>query len=151
MNGPMTDSITESTTTTRSTAGPVDEEPIVVAPARPGTPVLVTQEQLANVKFGDDGLVVAIVQEASTNQVLMVAYMDEEALRRTCESGRSWFYSRSRKEHWLKGETSGERQYVQEMYYDCDGDAILLIVDQEGQGACHTGRHSCFYRRFGEE
>ncbi len=121
------------------------------ADVRPGVPVMATKEQLDSVKYGADGLVVAIVQEASTLEVLMVAYMDEEALRRTCESGRTWFYSRSRKEYWLKGETSGERQYVHEISYDCDGDALLIIIDQEGQGACHTGNHSCFYRKFGQE
>jgi phosphoribosyl-AMP cyclohydrolase len=118
---------------------------------RPGVPVPATKEQLDSVKYGADGLVVAIVQEASTQEVLMVAYMDEEALRRTCESGRTWFYSRSRKEYWLKGETSGERQYVRQISYDCDGDALLITIDQEGQGACHTGNHSCFYRKFGQE
>lgn len=130
---------------------PQTEQTTAIPPGRSGTPVAVTQEQLASVKYGADGFVVAIVQERSTNEVLMVAYMDQEALRRTCESGRTWFYSRSRKEYWLKGETSGDRQYVQEIYYDCDGDAILVFVDQDGRGACHTGNHSCFYRRFGEE
>jgi len=122
-----------------------------VPPARPGRPVVATEEQLNSVRFGPDGLVVAIVQEHLTNEVLMVAYMDQEALRRTCETGRTWFYSRSRKEYWQKGETSGDRQYVEQISYDCDGDALLVVVTQEGKGACHTGNHSCFYRRFGEE
>ena len=122
-----------------------------VPPARPGRPVVATEEQLNSVRFGPDGLVVAIVQEHLTNEVLMVAYMDQEALRRTCETGRTWFYSRSRKEYWQKGETSGDRQYVEQISYDCDGDALLVVVTQEGKGACHTGNHSCFFRRFGEE
>ena len=122
-----------------------------IPPARPGRPVVVTEEQLKSIRFGADGLVVVIVQEHLTNEVLMVAYMDREALRRTCESGRTWFYSRSRQEYWQKGETSGDRQYVEQIFYDCDGDALLVLVTQEGKGACHTGNHSCFYRRFGEE
>jgi phosphoribosyl-AMP cyclohydrolase/phosphoribosyl-ATP pyrophosphohydrolase/phosphoribosyl-AMP cyclohydrolase len=116
-----------------------------------GTPILATKEQLDSVKYGADGLVVAIVQEVTTREVLMVAYMDAEALRRTLESGRTWFYSRSRQEYWPKGETSGDRQYVTKMSYDCDGDAILVQVNQEGKGACHTGEYSCFYRDFGPE
>ena len=116
---------------------------------RIGKPIRATAAELSEVRFGPDGLVVAIVQEATTKEVLMVAYMDAVALRRTLESGRTWFWSRSRKEYWLKGETSGERQWVQAAYYDCDGDAILLEVDQDGDGACHTGERSCFYRAFG--
>jgi phosphoribosyl-AMP cyclohydrolase len=98
------------------------------------------------VKFGDDGLVVAVVQDADAGDVLMVAYMNEEALRRTLESGRTWFWSRSRQEYWQKGETSGDRQFVRELRIDCDGDALLVLIDQHGKGACHTGARSCFYR-----
>ena len=116
---------------------------------RTGRPIAATTAELSEVRFGPDGLVVAIVQEARSKEVLMVAYMDAEALRRTLESGRTWFWSRSRNEYWLKGETSGEAQWVQAAYYDCDGDAILLEVDQDGQGACHTGERTCFYRAFG--
>ena len=76
----------------------------------------------------------AIVQDATDGTVLTVAYMDAEALRRTLESGRSWFYSRSRQEYWQKGETSGDRQYVREVRMDCDGDALVVLVDQHGQG-----------------
>jgi len=76
----------------------------------------------------------------------MLAYMDREALTRTMESGRTWFWSRSRNEYWCKGETSGNRQFVREVRYDCDGDTLLVIVDQEGSGACHTGERSCFFR-----
>jgi phosphoribosyl-AMP cyclohydrolase len=96
-----------------------------------------------------DGLVPAVVQDAVDGTVLTVAYMDAEALRRTLESGRTWFYSRSRQEYWQKGETSGDRQYVREAYYDCDMDALLFVVEQEGRGACHTGERSCFFRAFG--
>ena len=101
---------------------------------------------LAEIQFNADGLVPAIVQEADTHEVLMLAWMDAEALRRTLESGRSWFWSRSRQEYWCKGETSGDRQYVREVRYDCDGDAVLVLVTQEGRGACHTGERSCFFR-----
>ena len=97
-----------------------------------------------------DGLVAAVVQDATDGTVLTVAYMDAEALRRTLESGRSWFYSRSRQEYWQKGETSGDRQYVREVRMDCDGDALVVLVDQHGKGACHTGERSCFYRTIGQ-
>lgn len=80
----------------------------------------------------------------------MLAWMNEESLRKTLETGRACYWSRSRQELWWKGETSGERQWVHELRVDCDGDAVLLVVDQDGQGACHTGNHSCFYRRLGE-
>ena len=106
----------------------------------------VAPASLADVRFDAEGLVPAIVQEASTGEVLMLAWMDDEALRRTLESGRTWFWSRSRREYWCKGETSGDRQWVREAHYDCDGDALLLKVDQEGRGACHTGERTCFYR-----
>ena len=76
--------------------------------------------------------------------------MNEEALRRTLETGRTWFWSRSRQEYWCKGETSGDRQWVREARYDCDVDALLFVVEQEGRGACHTGERSCFFRAFGE-
>ncbi len=95
------------------------------------------------------GLVPAVVQDAEDGTVLTVAYMDAEALRRTLTTGRSWFYSRSRGEYWQKGEISGDRQYVREVRVDCDGDALLLRVDQHGKGACHTGERSCFYRAVG--
>jgi len=98
------------------------------------------------VVFGEDGLVPAIVQDAADGTVLMLAYMNREALARTLESGRTWFWSRSRKEYWCKGETSGNRQFVRQVRYDCDGDTLLVVVDQEGSGACHTGERSCFFR-----
>jgi phosphoribosyl-AMP cyclohydrolase len=97
-----------------------------------------------------DGLVPAIVQDATDGTVLTLAYMDAEALRRTLDSGRSWFYSRSRQEYWQKGETSGDRQYVREVRMDCDGDALVVLVDQHGRGACHTGERSCFFRTVGQ-
>ena len=79
----------------------------------------------------------------------MFAWMNRDALRRTLETGRTWFWSRSRQEYWCKGETSGDRQYVREARYDCDIDVLLFVVEQEGRGACHTGEHSCFFRAFG--
>jgi phosphoribosyl-AMP cyclohydrolase/phosphoribosyl-ATP pyrophosphohydrolase/phosphoribosyl-AMP cyclohydrolase len=78
-----------------------------------------------------------------------MAWMNEDALRRTLETGRTWFWSRSRQEYWCKGETSGDRQYVRRAAYDCDGDTLLFVVEQEGRGACHTGERSCFFRDFG--
>jgi phosphoribosyl-AMP cyclohydrolase/phosphoribosyl-ATP pyrophosphohydrolase/phosphoribosyl-AMP cyclohydrolase len=116
-----------------------------------GTPIAASQAELAAVKYDANGLVVAIVQEASSKDVLMVGWMDAEALRRTLATGRTWCWSRSRQEYWCKGETSGDRQFVHEVRYDCDADALLVIVDQQGGGACHTGEHSCFYRAFGRD
>ncbi len=113
------------------------------------TPIRVADDDLAAVSYNADGLVPAVVQEEGTGQVLMLAWMNEAALRRTLETGRTWFWSRSRQEYWCKGETSGDRQWVRQAYYDCDGDTLLLMVEQEGRGACHTGEHSCFYRAFG--
>ena len=113
------------------------------------TPIAVDEADISAVAFNDDGLVPAIVQDRTTGQVLTLAWMDDTALRRTLSSGRTWFWSRSRQEYWCKGETSGDRQWVREAYYDCDGDAVLLVVEQEGRGACHTGERTCFYRAFG--
>jgi phosphoribosyl-AMP cyclohydrolase len=115
------------------------------------TPIAVDEADLSAVAYNDDGLVPAIVQDRTTGQVLTLAWMDEAALRRTLSSGRTWFWSRSRQEYWCKGETSGDRQWVRAAYYDCDGDAVLVVVDQEGRGACHTGERTCFYRAFGGE
>lgn len=100
---------------------------------------------LADLRFDERGLLPAVVQDAASGDVLMVAWMNEEAVRRTVESGRTWFWSRSRGELWRKGDTSGNVQHVREVRYDCDGDTLLVRVDQEGV-ACHTGRWSCFYR-----
>lgn len=113
-------------------------------------PVGFTDEEIAGLCFDENGLVAAIVQDATTRDVLMLGWMDAEAVRRTLTSGRTWFWSRSRKEYWCKGETSGDRQHVLAAAYDCDGDALLITVDQEGRGACHTGEWTCFHRRFGE-
>ena len=116
-----------------------------------GRPLRVDEALVHAVDFAKDadGLVPAIVQDATDKTVLTVAYMDEEALRRTLTTGRTWFYSRSRQEYWQKGETSGDRQYVREVRIDCDGDALVVLVDQHGRGACHTGERSCFYRTLG--
>jgi|SRR5689334_5899779 phosphoribosyl-AMP cyclohydrolase/phosphoribosyl-ATP pyrophosphohydrolase/phosphoribosyl-AMP cyclohydrolase len=120
------------------------------APSSPVvTPVTATDAELAGVQYNADGLVGAIVQEQGTGQVLMFAWMNEAALRRTLETGRMWYWSRSRQEYWCKGETSGDRQYLREARYDCDVDALLFVVEQEGRGACHTGERSCFFRAFG--
>jgi phosphoribosyl-AMP cyclohydrolase len=113
------------------------------------TPIAPTADQLGAVRFNHDGLVPAIVQDHASGQVLMMAWMDEEALRETLATGRTVFWSRSRQERWRKGDTSGNRQWVRAAWYDCDGDTILLAVEQEGGGACHTGERSCFFRPFG--
>ena len=113
------------------------------------TPISFTESEIAGVAFDASGLVPAIVQEESTKDVLMVGWMNEESLRRTFETGRTWFWSRSRQEYWGKGETSGDRQFVRSAHYDCDADVLLFIVEQEGRGACHTGERSCFFRAFG--
>jgi phosphoribosyl-AMP cyclohydrolase len=103
----------------------------------------------AEIKYDDGGLAPAVVQDASTGDVLMLAYVDEEALRRTMDSGTTWFWSRSREEYWNKGATSGNVQNVVEVRYDCDADALLFVVDPAGP-ACHTGERSCFYRSFSD-
>jgi phosphoribosyl-AMP cyclohydrolase len=113
------------------------------------TAIAFTPEQLDAVRFDPNGLVPAIVQEAGTGTVLMMAWMNAASLRETLDTGRTVFWSRSRNQRWRKGDTSGERQWVRRAYYDCDGDTLLFVVDQEGRGACHTGEHSCFYRPFG--
>ena len=113
------------------------------------TPIDVTDEQLAAVKYDGDGLVAAIVQEEGTGEVLMMAWMNAQTLRMSLDEGRTVFWSRSRQEIWRKGDTSGDRQFVRSAHYDCDGDTLLFVVEQEGKGACHTGEHSCFYRPFG--
>jgi phosphoribosyl-AMP cyclohydrolase len=97
-------------------------------------------------QFGEDGLVTAVVTDATSGDVLMVAHMNQEAVRKTIESGEAWYYSRSRKKLWKKGESSGHVQRVIELRVDCDQDALWLKVEQTGEGACHTGRRSCFYR-----
>ena len=97
-------------------------------------------------KFDASGLLTCVATDAATGDVLMVAHMNDEALRKTIASGEAWYYSRSRKALWKKGETSGHVQRVIELRVDCDQDAVWLKVEQKGPGACHTGRRSCFYR-----
>jgi phosphoribosyl-AMP cyclohydrolase len=97
-------------------------------------------------RFDASGLVTAVVTDAKSGEALMVAHMNAEALRKTIETGEAWYFSRSRKALWKKGETSGHVQRVVELRVDCDQDAVWLRVEQQGGGACHTGRRSCFYR-----
>jgi len=99
---------------------------------------------LKDLKF-EDGLITAIAQDYKTGEVLMVAFMDKEALEKTIETRKAHYWSRSRRKLWKKGESSGNEQVVREILIDCDGDAVLLRVEQQG-GACHTGYRSCFYR-----
>ncbi|HRY12428.1 MAG TPA: bifunctional phosphoribosyl-AMP cyclohydrolase/phosphoribosyl-ATP diphosphatase HisIE [Syntrophomonadaceae bacterium] len=106
---------------------------------------------IEQVKFDERGLVPAIIQDSQSGRVLMMAYMNAESLGKTIETGRTWFYSRSREQLWMKGETSGHVQQVRDIFYDCDGDCLLIQVEQTG-AACHTGHYSCFYRNAaGEE
>ena len=109
---------------------------------------MLSVEQLELLRFDDRGLVPAVVQQHDTGEVLMVAWMNEAALAETISSGETVFFSRSRGKRWHKGETSGNRQQVVDLRLDCDGDTLLLLVDQRGDGvACHTGARSCFHRR----
>ncbi len=133
----MSTSSAETPPDVDATAGPVT------------TAIAATEEQIAAVAFNESGLVPAIVQETGTGRVLMMAWMNEESLRRSLDTGRTWFWSRSRQEYWCKGETSGDRQFIRSASYDCDGDTLLFEVEQAGNGACHTGEWSCFFRSFG--
>ena len=101
-------------------------------------------------KFDENGLIVAIAQDADTNEVLMVAYMNEESLRQTLEIGEAVYFSRSRQQLWHKGATSGHTQIVEKILTDCDQDALVLKVRQQGPGCCHAGYRSCFYRNIQE-
>lgn len=96
-------------------------------------------------KFNTDGLIPAIIQDHVTGRVLMMAWMNRESLRKTLETGRTWFWSRSRNKLWMKGETSGHVQVVKQIQFDCDGDTLLILVEQTG-AACHEGYRSCFFR-----
>ena len=104
----------------------------------------------ADLVFDESGLLPAIVQDVRTKDVLMLAWVDAEAVRRTLDTGTTWFWSRSRREYWNKGATSGNVQKVAEVRYDCDQDAILMLVDPAGP-ACHTGETTCFYRSFSDD
>jgi len=106
---------------------------------------------LNKVNWSDDGLVAAIAQDAVTGRVLMMAWMDREALMLTWQKGEAVYWSRSRRKLWHKGEESGHIQMVREIRLDCDGDVILLQVEQQGGIACHTGRQSCFFRVLGQQ
>lgn len=106
---------------------------------------------LDEVKWTDDGLVPVVAQDATDNKVLMVAWMNREALKLTAEGGTAVYWSRSRKRLWHKGEESGHQQHVQEIRLDCDNDVIILLVEQQGGIACHTGRRSCFYQRLQDD
>jgi phosphoribosyl-AMP cyclohydrolase len=119
----------------------VDETVTNDLPKAPGEPLTVDQ-----LRFNGDGLICAVAQQFDTREVLMVAWMDAEAVRRTLRTGAATYFSRSRQRYWVKGETSGHTQKVVEVRYDCDADALLLLVDQSGP-ACHTGSRSCFENR----
>lgn len=129
------------TTSSPSAAG-TGAPPVSERQAAPGAPLL--DPAIAGaLKKDEAGLVAAVVQQYDTLEVLMLGWMDEEALRRTLTTGRVTFFSRSRDEYWRKGDTSGHRQWVKGVALDCDGDALLVTVDQEG-AACHTGTRTCF-------
>lgn len=102
---------------------------------------------IPELKYDDKGLIPAIIQDVKNNEILMMAYMDRTSLQRTIETGKTHFWSRSRQKYWMKGETSGNVQHVREILYDCDGDTLLIKVEQAGSGACHTGNRTCFYRK----
>lgn len=108
-------------------------------------------ELLENVKYSPEGLVTAIAQDHETGDVLMLAYMNEKTLRQTLETGLMTYWSRSRQEVWVKGQSSGHTQEVREVRIDCDGDALLFKVKQNGGAACHTGFKSCFHRRYEDD
>lgn len=102
---------------------------------------------IPQLKYDANGLIPAIIQEADSGEVLMMAYMNEASLKMTLDTGFTHFWSRSRRKFWKKGETSGNVQAVQEVLYDCDADTLLIRVKQKGAGACHTGERTCFYRK----
>ncbi|HIJ59989.1 MAG TPA: phosphoribosyl-AMP cyclohydrolase [Nitrospirae bacterium] len=101
---------------------------------------------IPKLKYDEKGLIPAIIQEHETGEVLMMAYMNEQSLEMTIETGYTHFWSRSRQKYWKKGETSGSLQEIKKIYYDCDEDTLLIKVKQHGNGACHTGERTCFYR-----
>ena len=113
--------------------------------APPGTKLALEEGTMLTPKFGADGLISAIAVDITTKDILMLAHMNAEALAKTLESGDAWYFSRSRGSLWRKGETSGHTQKVREIRVDCDQDAVILMIEQNGP-ACHTNRPSCFYR-----
>jgi phosphoribosyl-AMP cyclohydrolase len=114
--------------------------------ARPGSTEEVEEGRAFTPKFDADGLITCVTTDARSGDVLMVAHMNAAALQKTIATGEAWYFSRSRRSLWRKGETSGHVQHVLDMRIDCDQDAVWIRVEQEGPGACHTGRRSCFYR-----
>ncbi|MGC5018057.1 phosphoribosyl-AMP cyclohydrolase [Micromonospora sp. DT47] len=121
-----------------------DSSPSDAGPAGAVRPSRLDPAIAARLRRTPDGLVAAVVRQHDTGEVLMVAWMDDEALHRTLTTGRATYWSRSRQEYWVKGATSGHHQYVRSMALDCDGDALLVSVDQVG-AACHTGHRTCFF------
>jgi len=116
---------------------------VTTSPTPAAPPSALDPAVAARLKRDDAGLVAAVVQQHGTGEVLMVGWMDDEAVHRTLTTGRTWFWSRSRSEYWRKGDTSGAVQAVRSVSIDCDGDALLVVVDQTG-AACHTGTRTCF-------
>ncbi len=114
--------------------------------AQPGTAEQVEEGAVLTPRFDRDGLVTCVTTDARSGDVLMVAHMNAEALQKSIETGEAWYFSRSRRRLWRKGESSGHVQRIVEMRVDCDQDALWITVEQVGPGACHTGRRSCFYR-----
>lgn len=110
-----------------------------------------SDQWLEQISWTEDGLVPAIAQEAGSGRVLMMAWMNRQSLQQTVTGGKAVYWSRSRQRLWHKGEESGHEQLVKEIHLDCDGDVLLLIVEQVGGIACHTGRHSCFFRRLEQD
>lgn len=107
-----------------------------------------TKDEITDLEltFDANGLIAAIAQDANTKEILMLAWMNEEAFQKTVETGEAHYWSRSRQELWHKGATSGNIQAIKEIRIDCDQDSLVLMIEQKGSGACHTGRSSCFYR-----
>ena len=116
-----------------------------------GVHIDVSPEQIQSLRYNLDGLIPVITQDHETREILMLAWMNAESLHLTLDQGRMVYWSRSRQELWRKGDTSGDRQFVREAYFDCDADTLLFLVEQEGAGACHTGARSCFFRAFGTD
>ncbi len=120
-------------------------------PSNNATPIVPAAGVLDAIVYNEDGLVPAIVQDVETRDVLMMAWMTPETLQMSLEQGRTVFWSRSRSEVWRKGDSSGNQQFIRSVRYDCDGDVLLIEVEQLGGGACHTGEYSCFFRSIDQE